>query len=125
MNVVILAGIISSDLNIYDSSVAFNIAVKKSFKKDNEPDADFFRCVAFGKTKEFVENYMGKGSRVAINGELRTGKYIALDGTDRKTTDVIINRIEFTESKKKSEESAPSNIGFVDAVAESDELPFR
>lgn len=124
MNVVALAGIISSDLNIYESSVAFNIAVKKTFKKEGEPDADFFRCVAFGKTKDFVENYMGKGSRVALNGELRTGKYTALDGTARNTIDVIINRIEFTDSKKK-EESTPSNAGFTDAVAESNELPFK
>lgn len=124
MNIVTLVGIISSDLNIYESSVAFNIAVKKTFKKEGEPDADFFRCVAFGKTKDFVENYMGKGSRIAVTGELRTGHYIAVDGTDRKTVDVIVNRIEFTDSKKK-EESTPSNTGFVDAVTEGNELPFK
>ena len=44
-----------------DSTVVrFSVAVDRRFKRDGEPTADFFNCVAFGKTAEFVQKYFAK-----------------------------------------------------------------
>ena len=38
------------------SIARFTLAVNRRFKQEGSPDADFIRCVAFGKTAEFIEN---------------------------------------------------------------------
>ena len=59
MNKFIITGRLTADPEIKytvegkDVAVArFNFAVNRRFKKEGEPDADFFTCVAFGKIAE-------------------------------------------------------------------------
>lgn len=83
----------------------FTLAVDRKFKKQgDEQTADFLPCIAFGKTAEFVEKWFAKGMRAGISGHLQTGNYTNKDGVKVYTTDVIIDDIEFTESKKTSDE---------------------
>ena len=42
----------------------FSIAVDRRFKREGEPDADFFNCTAFGKQAEFIERYLRKGVKI-------------------------------------------------------------
>jgi single-strand DNA-binding protein len=108
---------------------SFTIAVDRRFKQDGQPTADFFNCTAFGKTAEFVEKYLTKGVKVVICGELRNNHY-EKDGVKHYSEQIMIESIEFAESKRASEENAgnatpaPSD-GFTDVpnVIE-DELPF-
>lgn len=80
----------------------FRLAVDRRFKKDVE--ADFFRCVTFGKTAEFVENYLHKGTKVVVEGEVQNDNY-EKDGVKHYGVTMVINNIEFAESKKATEES--------------------
>lgn len=77
----------------------------------NDEEADFIRCVAFGKKGEFAENYLFKGTKVILEGHIVTGKYEHKDGYTVFTTDVVADSIEFAESKKDkdSETSKPAN----------------
>lgn len=131
MNKVILMGRVSSDLKIYDAVVKFNIAVQRRFKsKDGKQETDFFYCVAFGKTKEFIENWITKGTKVVIEGELRTNRTLSVDGqTSRTSTEIHVESIEFAESKKAAVETAtvtpvPQSHEFT-IVNEQTELPFK
>ena len=55
----------------------FSIAINRQFKREGQPDADFFQCTAFGKTAEFIEKYMKKGTKIVF--ETRTDRrYTAL-----------------------------------------------
>ena len=48
----------------------FSIAVDRRFKREGEPDADFFNCTAFGKQAEFIERYLrSRSSTMEINIE--------------------------------------------------------
>ena len=84
---------------------SFSIAVTRRFKRENEPDADWFNCVAFGKVAEFCEKYLHKGSRVLIEGEIQNDNY-EKDGVKHYGTKIIISQIEFAESKKAAEDNA-------------------
>lgn len=44
----------------------FSLAVPKKIKREGEPDSDFFNCTCFGKTAEFVEKYIHKGTKIII-----------------------------------------------------------
>lgn len=81
----------------------FTLAVDRKFKRDNEPTADFINCVAMGKTGEFVEKYFHKGMKADVSGRIQTGSYTNKEGQTVYTTDIVIEDIEFGESKKVSQ----------------------
>lgn len=109
----------------------YSLAVPRKFKREGEPDCDFFNCVAFGKLGEFAEKYLRKGTKIAVVGRLRADSYINKEGQKVYTTDVVVEEQEFCESKSQQQESqrtAPSsNDGFMnipDGIDDS-ELPFN
>ena len=84
----------------------FTLAVDRASK---EKETDFISCIAFDKTAELMEKYVPKGRKVAIQGHIQTGSYEAKDGHKVYTTDVIVERLEFCESKQGN--NAGSNDG--------------
>ena len=78
----------------------FTIAVNRQKKEDGTQNADFINCVAWNKTAELICTYLTKGSLVGIEGRIQTGTYEKPDGTKGYTTDVLVQNIEFLESKK-------------------------
>ncbi len=79
----------------------FNLAVDRRFKRSGDDQtADFIGCIAFGKTAEFVEKYLRKGTKVALEGRIQTGSYTNKNGDKVYTTDVVVEQIEFAESKQ-------------------------
>lgn len=108
------------------SMARYTLAVDRiRTKKDEDPGADFINCVVFGKSAEFTKNYLRKGTKIAIEGRIQTGSYTNKNGQKVYTTDIVIDRQEFAESKAASGEgnnamtsSAPasSNDGFVNGT---------
>lgn len=126
MNKVILTGRLTAEPKIVGNekkAAHFRIAVDRRFKRDGEDAADFIGCVAFGKTADFVEGYLHKGTKVGVEGRIHTGSY-EKDGRRVYTTDIIVENVEFMESKKEQEKSAPTD-GWLD-IPEGlqEELPF-
>ena len=118
MNKVILMGRLVRDAEVRysqgDASTAvarFTLAVDRRFKRDNdEQSADFIGCVAFGRTGEFLERYGRKGTKFLVEGRIQTGSYTNKDGQRVYTTDVVVENLEFAESKASSD-----NSGYVPA----------
>ena len=117
------------------SAVAnFSVAIDRRYKRDGETTADFFNCTAFGKTGEFVEKYLRKGVKVVIEGELQNNNYEDKNGTKHYSVQIIVNQIEFAESKgsqtnsndtAEPEANAPADDGFMNIPDGIDEeLPF-
>ena len=79
----------------------YTLAVDRQFKKEGENGADFIKCVAFGKQGVFVEKYLSKGKKIAIEGRIQTGSYENKKGDKVYTTDIIVNSQEFVESKSQ------------------------
>lgn len=77
----------------------FTVAIDRPFRKDQPKEADFIPCVAWGKTAETIGNYLTKGSKILLEGRINTGSYTAKDGTKKYTTDVLLDRFEFVDSR--------------------------
>ena len=93
-----------------NSGVArFSLAVERRFKRDGQPSADFINCVAFGKSAEFVSKYLHKGTKIIASGRIQTGNYTNRDGQKVYTTDVVVEQMEFAESKAASQQNAPQS----------------
>ena len=109
MNKVILIGRLVKNPEVrQDASGAISMARytlavdRMRTKKDEDPGADFINCVVFGKSAEFAKNYLRKGTKLVIEGRIQTGSYTNKNGQKVYTTDVVIERQEFAESKAAS-----------------------
>lgn len=124
MNSVVLIGRTTKDIELRYSQngnmaiARFTLAVDRASK---ERGADFISCIAFGKTAELLEKYVPKGRKIAIQGHIQTGSYDSKDGHKVYTTDVIVDRMEFCESRQGNE-NKPDADGFVPTADEN--LPF-
>lgn len=115
------------------SIARFTLAVNRRFKQENGPSADFIQCKAFGKTAEFIEKYFSKGRKMDMNGRIQTGSYQNQDGATVYTTEIIVENVEFGESRSAAgngsnnvdQMPAPGDDGFMNIPDGLDEeLPF-
>lgn len=111
----------------------FSIAVDRRFRREGEPEADFFNCTAFSKTAEFVEKYLKQGTKVVLSGRVENDNYTNKDGQKVYGTRIMVEEVEFAESKNAASgganaaaaKPAPADGGFMnipDGIEE--ELPF-
>jgi len=81
----------------------FRIAVERARKADGQPDADFIDVVAFGKSAEFVAQYLDKGALVGVTGRIQARQWQAADGTNRRAVEVVADTVQALESKYEAE----------------------
>ena len=116
MNKVIMMGRLTRDPEVSSSAsgttfARFSIAVDRRFKREGEPDADFFNCTSFGKQAEFVERYLKKGTKVVVNGRLQNDNYTKKEGQKVYGVRIMVEEIEFAESKNASSDGGSYNSG--------------
>jgi single-strand DNA-binding protein len=109
MNKVILMGRLTRDPEVRYSQgenplaiARYTLAVDRRQSRSNNGDeqtADFINCVAFGRSGEFAERYLHKGTKIAVTGRIQTGSYTNKDGVKVYTTEVVVEDHEFAESK--------------------------
>ena len=153
MNRVILMGRLTRDPDIRysqngEESMAiarFTLAVDRRGSRNNrngeQQNADFISCVAFRNQATFAENYLHQGTKMVVTGRLQTGSYTNKDGQKVYTTDVVVDELEFAESKNaagggeaaysapasRPEPSAAAGEGFMNIPdgVEDEGLPFN
>lgn len=145
MNKVIMMGRLTRDVEVRYSQGAnataiarFTIAVDRRFKREGEPEADFFNCSAFGKTAEFIEKYFKQGNKILITGRVENDNYTNKDGQKVYGTRIFVEEAEFGESKGNSSnqeektqntpnmKATEGNDGFMNIPDGIDEeLPFN
>ena len=120
MNVVVLAGRTTKDIEIRDAGTTkvanFSLAVDRSRKIEGQPEADFHNCTVFGKTAENMAKYVGKGSQIVVKGELQNNQFTDKEGHSRVNTVVVLDKVDFVNLK------APA--GADGGVMADDEIPF-
>lgn len=136
MNKVELIGRLTKDPEIRYSNgdnpmmiANFTLAVNRRMPNaQGEYEADFIRCVSFGKTAEFADKYFRQGTKIAVCGRIQTGSYTNKEHQKIYTTVVVVEEQEFAESRKdKQDDPAGKNDGFTNIPDGSldDEMPFH
>ena len=74
----------------------FTLAVSGRSKDD---DTTFVNFTSWEKQAEFIAQYFTKGSRMLVNGELRSRSYTDKEGNKRNTFEVRVGDVTFCESK--------------------------
>lgn len=118
LNRVILMGRLTADPELKTtgsgiSVTSFSIAVDRSYvKQGEERKADFINIVCWRQTAEFVCRYFGKGSMIALEGQLQTRTYQAKDGTNRYVTEVVADNVSFTGERRDQNRDNNSYGGY-------------
>ena len=143
MNKIILTGRLTRDPEIRYSQGEnqtaighFSIAVSRRFKREGQPDADFFNCIIFGQRAEFLEKYFTKGMKAEIVGSIQNNNYTNKNGEKVYSVQIVVEELDFGESKSaaaaaSSPQDMPQNMpqdspsGFINIDSGiEDELPF-
>ncbi len=79
------------------------IATSESWKDKNTGEmqerTEWHRVVCFNRLGEIAGEYLRKGSKVYIEGSLRTRKWQGQDGQDRYTTEIVANEMQMLDSR--------------------------
>ena len=95
MNKIILMGRLTRDPEMRSAGSTtvcrYTLAVDRRFRREGEPEADFFNCTAFGKSAEFAEKYFRQGTKILISGRIQSDNYTNKDGQKVYSWQVIVD----------------------------------
>jgi single-strand DNA-binding protein len=99
----------------------FTLAVDRGFKKENDK-TDFITITSFGKSAEFVENYLSKGMMIFVEGRLQIDNWQDEKGNWHNKSYVVSKNILMLEKKKDlAEEYQEKYIKDLDKVDYAEE----
>ena len=107
-NLVVLTGRLTADPELKTtpngvSVTSFSIAVERKCKSGEERQADFINIVAWRSSAEFITKYFRKGNLIGIEGSIQTRRYQDKNGNNRTTFEVVVNNVQFVESRRAAE----------------------
>ena len=88
---------------LQNGMAVLNFDIANSIKvKDNEVTT-FLRCVCYGRSAEVINQFVSKGDRVLLQGELRQNSYQDSSGATKSYHYLQVNSFDFIESKNKEQ----------------------
>jgi len=108
VNKVILIGNLGQDPEIKSTAAGasianFSVATSESWKDKNTGQqvekTEWHRVVAFNRLAEIIGQYVKKGSKIYIEGSLRTRKWQDKEGKDHYTTEVVANEMQMLDGR--------------------------
>lgn len=87
------------------------LATSETWKDKNsgqmQERTEWHRVVFFNKLAEIAGEYLSKGSKVYIEGSLRTRKWQDQSGADRYTTEIVADQMQMLDSRGGGQQSEP------------------
>jgi len=71
----------------------FHIAVQRDYKRENAPDVDFFRCVAFRQPASYLVRHGKKGGRILLEGRVEINTVDNDNGSRSVYAQVIVDKL--------------------------------
>ena len=101
---------------------SFTLAIDRRKSADGNQQADFIQCVAWEKIAEVISQYTGKGRKIAVEGRIQARSYDANDGSKRYVTEVVVQSMEFCDSKGGQQLSDAKEFG--GTMVSDEDIPF-
>jgi len=112
VNKVILVGNVGQDPEVKSTQsgsqvVNISLATTEEWKDketgDKKEKTEWHRVVAFGRLAEIIAQYVVRGSKLYIDGFLRTRKWQNNDGVDQYTTEIVMKEFQMLDSSQRSD----------------------
>jgi len=108
VNKVILIGNLGADPEGFGTAVKLKLATSESWKdKDGNmaERTEWHQVTLFSRLGEIAKQYLAKGSKVYIEGSIRTSKYTDKNGVDKYNTEIIASNLQMLDSKNTASSS--------------------
>ena len=114
----------------------FRVAVRRKYRREGQPDADFIRVTAWRGLGETCAKYLSKGRKVCVTGVPGTSAWIGQDGQAKSQLELTADDVEFLggggggKAAPGDDDAPPERSGAVDAqsgmtvVEDPEELLF-
>ena len=107
----------------------FSIAITEKYKDksgDQKEVTEWINVATFGRLAEIVGEYVKKGTKVYVDGKLKTEKYTDKNGVEKSATKIIAEKVDILSNKQEGQSSKPNQpetvaTGFDDM---DDDIPF-
>jgi len=136
LNKVMLIGRITSDIEVKkmgnsDVSVAnITLVTNRAYKNaswEKIEEAEFHKCVVFGKLADMMWQYLTKGRKIFIEGRLRTRQWEDQSWNKRYTTEIVVENMNFCDSGNTNNGNAGGNTATnntVENTTTEEDIPF-
>tara|TARA_Y100001963_G_scaffold121433_1_gene170008 strand:- start:5596 stop:5979 length:384 start_codon:yes stop_codon:yes gene_type:complete len=127
MNKVFICGNLGANPEVKDTksgTKVVNLSVATN-ERNRQPDGtytdhtEWHQVVVFGKQAETCGKFLSKGSKVIVEGKLRTRKYKTRDNQDRTAREIVADRVEFVSRAESMNGQSPSHPS-----STYDDIPF-
>jgi len=109
---------------ILNMRMAVNDRRKNSSSGEWEDVANYVDVVTFGNRAESLSRFLGKGSRITVDGKLRWSEWAdKTSGDKRQKIEVVADDIELPARSESHAQSAPA--AFTPPAADDDDVPFH
>lgn len=117
VNKVILVGNLGQDpevryLDNGNAVANLSVATSESWKDKNtgehKEQTEWHRIVIYQRLAEIAGEYLRKGSKVYLEGKLKTRKWTDKDGIERYTTEIVANEMQMLDSRQDGQQTAPT-----------------
>jgi len=107
-------------------SVATSESWKDKQSGEQTDRTEWHRVVFFNRLGEIAGEYLKRGTKIYLEGSLRTRKWQDKDGNDRYTTEIIANEMQMLDRKNDNimAETTIQKAPEVEATVEDDDIPF-
>lgn len=114
MNKVMLIGNLTKDPEIRSTAggkkvASFSLAVNEGKDANGQEQVQYFNASAWDRLAEILEQYIKKGTKVAIVGKLKNRSWDKPDGTKGYATDITCTEIEILTSRQEAERLAQTH----------------
>ena len=105
LNHITIMGRITKDIELRRTGTgvavaSFTVACDRDFGQNGQKETDFFDCVAWRGTGEFIERNFSKGKMIVVSGRLQNRKWEDKNGNKRVSAEIVAENAYFADSKK-------------------------
>jgi single-strand DNA-binding protein len=105
LNKVMIIGNLGADPDARATNSGGQVVNLRVAVSDHKGETEWFRVVTFKNTADFCAKYLHKGSKVFVEGRLKTNKWTDKDGNDRYTTELIAHNVQSLDKREQDNET--------------------
>jgi single-strand DNA-binding protein len=127
MNQITLIGNVgrAPELSYTEGGVAIaKFTLATNYKRQGEQETTWHNIVAFGKQAETLNEYVGRGSKLFVQGRLVKREYTDKTGEKRQWIEVAVTGFEFLTTVSRAKGDALEQEAAGESTQENDESPF-
>ena len=89
-------------------SVATSELWKDKNTQEQKEETEWHRCVCYGKLAEIIGEYLKKGSKIYLEGKLKTRKWKDQQNVERYTTEIVFDEMQMMDGKQQGAAHSPA-----------------